>query len=104
MTICQFVPPSSERNRRPLSGNSFSRAAFPTEDPAALHVGADTETGGANINMVPKDGGTSSAADAWRATFLRMPASIEDMIRQADKLMYAVKHTSKPLKLMLTIQ
>ena len=29
------------------------------------------------------------------ATFLRMPASIEDMIRQADKLMYAVKNTSK---------
>jgi diguanylate cyclase (GGDEF)-like protein len=29
------------------------------------------------------------------ATFLRMPPSIEDMIRQADKLMYAVKHTSK---------
>jgi diguanylate cyclase (GGDEF)-like protein len=29
------------------------------------------------------------------ATFLRMPPSIEDMIRQADKLMYAVKNTSK---------
>jgi diguanylate cyclase (GGDEF)-like protein len=29
------------------------------------------------------------------ATFLSMPASIEDMIRQADKLMYAVKNTSK---------
>ncbi len=29
------------------------------------------------------------------ATFTRMPSSIEDMIRQADKLMYAVKHTSK---------
>jgi diguanylate cyclase (GGDEF)-like protein len=29
------------------------------------------------------------------ATFLRMPASIEDMIRQADKPMYAVKNTSK---------
>lgn len=29
------------------------------------------------------------------ATFLRMPESIEDMIRQADKLMYAVKNTSK---------
>ena len=29
------------------------------------------------------------------ATFVRMPASIEDMIRQADKLMYSVKHTSK---------
>jgi diguanylate cyclase (GGDEF)-like protein len=29
------------------------------------------------------------------ATFLRMPASIEDMIHQADKLMYAVKNTSK---------
>ncbi len=29
------------------------------------------------------------------ATFLRMPASIEEMIRQADKLMYAVKNTSK---------
>jgi diguanylate cyclase (GGDEF)-like protein len=29
------------------------------------------------------------------ATFTRMPPSIEDMIRQADKLMYAVKHTSK---------
>jgi diguanylate cyclase (GGDEF)-like protein len=29
------------------------------------------------------------------ATFLRMPASIEDMVRQADKLMYAVKNTSK---------
>ena len=29
------------------------------------------------------------------ATFLRMPASIEDMIRQADKLMYAVKNSSK---------
>ena len=29
------------------------------------------------------------------ATFLTMPSSIEDMIRQADKLMYAVKNTSK---------
>ena len=29
------------------------------------------------------------------ATFLTMPASIEDMIRQADKLMYAVKNSSK---------
>ncbi len=29
------------------------------------------------------------------ATFTRMPSSIEDMIRQADKLMYAVKNTSK---------
>jgi diguanylate cyclase (GGDEF)-like protein len=29
------------------------------------------------------------------ATFLRMPASIEDMVRQADKLMYAVKNSSK---------
>lgn len=29
------------------------------------------------------------------ATFLSMPSSIEDMIRQADKLMYAVKNTSK---------
>ena len=29
------------------------------------------------------------------ATFTRMPQSIEDMIRQADKLMYAVKNTSK---------
>jgi diguanylate cyclase (GGDEF)-like protein len=29
------------------------------------------------------------------ATFLRMPASIEDMIGQADMLMYAVKNTSK---------
>ena len=29
------------------------------------------------------------------ATFTRMPASIEEMIRQADKLMYAVKNTSK---------
>jgi diguanylate cyclase (GGDEF)-like protein len=29
------------------------------------------------------------------ATFTRMPPSIEDMIRQADKLMYAVKNTSK---------
>jgi len=29
------------------------------------------------------------------ATFLTMPESIEDMIRQADKLMYAVKNTSK---------
>jgi diguanylate cyclase (GGDEF)-like protein len=29
------------------------------------------------------------------ATFTRMPSSIEDMIRQADKLMYAVKFTSK---------
>jgi diguanylate cyclase (GGDEF)-like protein len=29
------------------------------------------------------------------ATFTRMPPSIEDMVRQADKLMYAVKHTSK---------
>ena len=29
------------------------------------------------------------------ATFLSMPNSIEEMIRQADKLMYAVKHTSK---------
>jgi len=29
------------------------------------------------------------------ATFTRMPASIEEMIRQADKLMYAVKFTSK---------
>ena len=29
------------------------------------------------------------------ATFTRMPPSIEDMIRQADKLMYAVKHSSK---------
>lgn len=29
------------------------------------------------------------------ATFVRMPASIEDMIHQADKLMYSVKHTSK---------
>jgi diguanylate cyclase (GGDEF)-like protein len=29
------------------------------------------------------------------ATFLSMPNSIEDMIRQADKLMYAVKNTSK---------
>lgn len=29
------------------------------------------------------------------ATFTRMPSSIEDMIRQADKLMYAVKNSSK---------
>ena len=29
------------------------------------------------------------------ATFLRMPPSIEEMIRQADKLMYSVKHSSK---------
>jgi diguanylate cyclase (GGDEF)-like protein len=29
------------------------------------------------------------------ATFLSMPESIEEMIRQADKLMYAVKNTSK---------
>ncbi len=29
------------------------------------------------------------------ATFLSMPNSIEEMIHQADKLMYAVKHTSK---------
>jgi diguanylate cyclase (GGDEF)-like protein len=29
------------------------------------------------------------------ATFLKMPPSIDDMIRQADKLMYAVKNTSK---------
>ena len=29
------------------------------------------------------------------ATFHQMPASIEDMVRQADKLMYAVKHSSK---------
>lgn len=29
------------------------------------------------------------------ATFTRMPPSIEDMIRQADKLMYAVKNSSK---------
>ena len=29
------------------------------------------------------------------ASFTRMPASIEDMIRQADKLMYAVKNSSK---------
>lgn len=29
------------------------------------------------------------------ATFMRMPTSIEEMIRQADKLMYAVKHSSK---------
>lgn len=29
------------------------------------------------------------------ATFTRMPASIEDMIRQADKLMYEVKNSSK---------
>ena len=29
------------------------------------------------------------------ATFLTMPDSIEEMIRQADKLMYAVKNTSK---------
>lgn len=29
------------------------------------------------------------------ATFVRMPASIEDMIHQADKLMYSVKHSSK---------
>jgi diguanylate cyclase (GGDEF)-like protein len=29
------------------------------------------------------------------ATFLTMPPSIEDMIRQADKLMYAVKNASK---------
>ncbi|NBR27061.1 MAG: GGDEF domain-containing protein [Betaproteobacteria bacterium] len=29
------------------------------------------------------------------ATFTRMPESIEDMIRQADKLMYAVKNSSK---------
>ena len=29
------------------------------------------------------------------ATFTRMPDSIEDMIRQADKLMYAVKNSSK---------
>ena len=29
------------------------------------------------------------------ATFIRMPPSIEDMIRQADKLMYAVKNSSK---------
>ena len=29
------------------------------------------------------------------ATFTRMPPSIEDMVRQADKLMYAVKNSSK---------
>ena len=29
------------------------------------------------------------------ATFTRMPSSIEEMIRQADKLMYAVKNTRK---------
>ena len=29
------------------------------------------------------------------ATFLSMPSSIEEMIRQADKLMYAVKNSSK---------
>lgn len=29
------------------------------------------------------------------ATFLSMPSSIEEMIQQADKLMYAVKNTSK---------
>ena len=29
------------------------------------------------------------------ATFLKMPPSIDDMIRQADKLMYAVKNSSK---------
>ena len=29
------------------------------------------------------------------ATFIRMQPSIEDMIRQADKLMYSVKHSSK---------
>jgi len=29
------------------------------------------------------------------ATFVRMPSSIEDMIRQADKLMYSVKQSSK---------
>jgi diguanylate cyclase (GGDEF)-like protein len=29
------------------------------------------------------------------ATFTRMPPSIDDMVRQADKLMYAVKNTSK---------
>lgn len=29
------------------------------------------------------------------ATFTKMPPSIEDMIRQADKLMYAAKNTSK---------
>jgi diguanylate cyclase (GGDEF)-like protein len=29
------------------------------------------------------------------ATFLTMPSSIEEMIQQADKLMYAVKNTSK---------
>jgi diguanylate cyclase (GGDEF)-like protein len=29
------------------------------------------------------------------ATFARMPATIEDMIRQADRLMYDVKHTRK---------
>jgi diguanylate cyclase (GGDEF)-like protein len=29
------------------------------------------------------------------ATFLSMPSSIEDIIRQADKLMYAVKNSSK---------
>ena len=29
------------------------------------------------------------------ATFTRMPSSIEDMIRQADKLMYAVKNSNK---------
>jgi diguanylate cyclase (GGDEF)-like protein len=29
------------------------------------------------------------------ATFTRMPSSIEEMIRQADKLMYAVKNSSK---------
>jgi diguanylate cyclase (GGDEF)-like protein len=29
------------------------------------------------------------------ATFTRMPPSIDDMVRQADKLMYAVKNSSK---------
>jgi PleD family two-component response regulator len=29
------------------------------------------------------------------ATFVRMPQSIEDMINQADQLMYSVKYTSK---------
>ena len=29
------------------------------------------------------------------ATFLLMPSSIEEMIRQADKLMYSVKNSSK---------
>lgn len=29
------------------------------------------------------------------ATFMRIPASIDDMVRQADRLMYMVKHASK---------